>query len=189
MNRRTLLKSVGGAGAAGLLGIVGYRQMGRRQVTVARQDSTPVEIPVELDAKMVDKVATNGDAARVEVTITNPTSERVTDIIAGWPGVFTVTHSEQSAPGLQLVAAERDLMPVRHPLCPIPVANNAIPALGIEIDLPPGGTDSSAFEVWGQRDNDVGNCIPSGTYRFTNEYPTNPDTWDEFEWGFTLRVA
>lgn len=188
MERRALLRLAGGAGVAGVAGVLAMGTLGRHRVTVAGQDAVPPESPVDLDAEVVEETTTNGDAALVRVTATNPSDTESARAAVGWPGVFGVGRSDQTDPGLLLVAADRDLRPFRHPLCPVPVSNYNVPTSLLGTELDPDGEAAMTFDVWAQRGNGPPECVPAGTFAFTSEYHHGPDLSRTFEWGFQLRV-
>lgn len=187
MERRRVLTLLGGVGFGGSILGFEYGMSGQHQISVSDVDAVPSEIPIELTAEMVDEAATSGSAATVQITMSNQGDEQ-TDLAIGWPGVFVAGRSDETAPGLTLVATDRSTRPDRHPVCPQAITNYNIPTLLLTSELDPGGKATAEFAVWGQQGNDLTNCISEGLFTFKSTYQASPPSGETFDWGFSLSV-
>jgi hypothetical protein len=187
MERRRALTLLGGLGIGGSIVVSGSVGSGQRRISVANTDEVPAGTPVELTAEMVDGTATTASPATVQVTMSNGGDER-TAVATGWPGVFVAGRSDETGPGLTLVATDRDTRPARSPLCPKAITDYNIPTLLITTELDPGAEATAEFAVWGQRGNDVANCLPEGVFTFRSTYQVSPPSGDAVDRGFSLTV-
>jgi hypothetical protein len=106
MNRRTFLSMGGVVGLGATTGCVGayltpsYNAGLQARVALASQDSTPEDLPLSIDVKLLDEAITSESPARLRITSTNSGEEKLQlDYSSGRCGIFNrqKRHSDPRA--------------------------------------------------------------------------------------------
>lgn len=198
MQRRHLLVLGGLAvSLSGCLGSSGSDGEGPPdEVTVSVTDrADQPAIPVEYDVELVTSVATVDRPARLRVTITNPTEDRV---VLGEERAVKFHHATSDDAALYLHPAGEETWtgPV-EPGCWRLTDFVAVPEYYGTVPIGAGETVAADSYVYGHPDLPDGACLPTGEHRVRTTGVAGADeeavldeaNATEFEWGFTLQVG
>ena len=137
------------------------------------------------------KQATYSNPATLEIRIHNQSDEDIV-ISAGKPAVFCYQISEPSNPGVILKPQKWEWL--KHPVCVKSLRKQSISTELRTKQIKSGSAVVEEYAVWGQRSNDIMECIPTGTFGFESRYQLgigvgNGGTDEEFDWGFSLKIS
>lgn len=211
MNRRTLLRKLGGAtligSTAGCLSQAASRTLSSKstetmipadallKVAINQCDSTPENVPVMLNATVTESVVSPDHTARLRISLTNEADAKRT-FAFGFSPPFSVLRSVTDNPSILLldphILREDDGTYRRvAPDCwrPALKPGTAIvpPDVRREVTLAPGEQVAREALLWGDYKNEDDLCLPSGSFRFEHSYEF--DDVEQFIWGFSLTLT
>lgn len=203
MRRRTILGAVGGGIATGLSGCTGTSNRGgsnpsntptigqeARRARISGQDDVPTNAEFEFRTEVLTPTVTEEHTATIQVVFENKGRKRT--FTFGSVAPFTETNSVEGDPGVLLLPTNRHYNKPA-PNCWRPPRTShagATNASAHQIDLERGEVIKHNANVWGSELNeDNGVCIPTGEFRFENQYNFEIETISQFTWGFTLSLA
>lgn len=207
MRRRTVLAAAGSLGTSLLAGCVGSSRDdpadgdsnrpsttrstarsttppgdGHRVVSLAASDDVPPAVPVDLTATVETAGITDDHTAQVRVAFRNAGDEPRRfgfGVHAPFTGGRSVDESWLLFPDMTV-----DGLPGH---CWEPNRGLAYP-LKLEFRLlDPGETVARTYELWGSDEDDA--CLPTGRFRFEEEYDVYKGAVEGFDWGFEVTVA
>lgn len=159
------------------------------RITVADTQADPTVYPFAFTSQVLSETISDGDRAHVRVTVTNRGDDAI-EMYTGQPGVFPISGSEESDPGLILY--HQGETPGRY----VPQGHQQPTgyALGIGAikrhELDPGMSESIMLDVLGDDPTDPPWRLPKGEFTFRADYAFGQctDIEGRFEWGFSLIV-
>lgn len=157
-----------------------------RSVSVEQQDSLKQKLQTRLNVELLQSHITSSQTAVVEVSIMNTGESKRTYQFGPVP-VFSATTSTDD----QWLLVNPDELERPTDGCWSHPKNKKEPgALATVQELVPGESATRTFELWSNSRSAGENCMPTGEYRFEDEYRIRrSDEEDaEFVWGFTLRI-
>ena len=187
MKRRTMLGLTGTIIGGG----IGWNLRGdSHSIALKDQSETPTRIPIEIQVQIKDGQSTYDSPASLDVRIDNQYDKDVV-ISAGKPAVFSYQISEPANPGVMVKPQKWDWL--KHPFCVKRLRKGSISAELRTKIIESGSSAVETYAIWGQRSNDIMECIPTGTFGFESRYQLGVGighgvTDEEFDWGFTLEV-
>lgn len=157
-----------------------------RNVSVEQRDSLEQKLQTHLDAKLLNSRITSSHTAVVEVSIENTGESKRTYQFGPVP-VFSATASTDDR---WLLVKPDQLERPTDGCWSHPKSKKEPGALATVLELAPGESATRTFELWSNSRLTRDNCMPTGEYRFEDEYHVRrPDEEDdEFVWGFTVKI-
>ncbi|MFB6229209.1 MAG: hypothetical protein ABEH88_11780 [Halobacteriales archaeon] len=188
MKRRAALGLTGTVIAGG----IGWNLRGdSHSVELEDQSDAPAGIPTDIQAQIKNNQSTYSNPATLEIRIHNQYDEDIV-ISGGKPAVFSYRVSEPANPGVILKPQKWDWL--KHPFCIKSLRKNSISTELRTKQVRSGSSVIEEYAIWGQRSNDIMECVPTGTFDFESRYQLgigigNGVTDEEFDWGFTLNIS
>lgn len=156
-----------------------------REVTVV-SGTVSAEHEAVLSAAMVEEDVTPEHPARVLVVLTN-TADRNREFETGTKMGFGTVYSDGAPPALALLSPDRDVERAA-PGCWVPAEPPGVPETLNSAGLNPGESAYAVLDVWGHPGN-ADPCLPTGAYRFVEEYEADPPAGGGSQINFSLAVT
>lgn len=194
MRRRDALALLTSAATAGCLGALPFEAPGAGpdhevsyELSITSQDDLAREIPLALDAEVVEPAANAEHPARLQISAEN-TLEEPLEVQTGVQPVFAGFTDWGEPPSLMLVPPEWDLDPVDVGCWRTTERVQRNDVVGTRT-YEPGEVRTAERSVWAAPDRESG-CVPAGEYRFEHGYAFGRDgeADREFRWGFDAVV-
>lgn len=209
MNRRTLLRKLGGSGLLGLCGCVSPPASSspstdsvpedvQRRVSLNGQDTVPEEANLRIEATVLEPTITDSQTARIRVTTTNTGSARRISVSTGNCALFN-RYSQTSNPrGVWLGrnGGSGHIAETGPRWVADPPDNGAFPDYGCDVRAYESGESVSAeYAIFD--DNRTGDYLNEGTYRFARDAiliapglsaGKDADASITISWGFSITI-
>lgn len=157
-----------------------------RSVSVEQRDSLEQGLGARLDVELLKSTITSDHTAVMEVSIVNTGESNRTYQFGPIP-VFSATASTDDR---WLLVKPEQLERPSDGCWSHPKSKKEPGALATVRELAPGESAARTFELWSNSRLTEESCLPTGEYRFEDEYRVrqSDEKDDEFAWGFTLQV-
>lgn len=157
-----------------------------RSVSVERRDSLASRLQTQLNVELPKSNITPEHTAVIEVELVNASESKQTYEFGPVP-VFSATASTDSQ---WLLVKPGQLDRPSDGCWSHPKSKKEPGALATRRELAPDESATRKFELWSNSRSAGDGCMPSGKYRFEDEYRVRrADGADsEFTWGFTLEI-
>lgn len=158
------------------------------------ETATQPDVDVEYAVEMAEPLATAEHPARLQVTISNPTDQKV---VLGEERAVQFHHVSSQDEALYLVPAGGGNSTGADEGCWRLTEPVAVAEYYGTVTVPPGDSLVAASQVYGRWDLPEGVCLPEGEHRMLTsgraadsaEGVLEDEGGTDFEWGFTLQVG